>query len=130
MGKAILTPIDNPEKVVKASNCIMSDDATDVETYITQKSVGQSNYVELTVNVEYTCPCDGYFQLNATATSNRYVYGYVNDALLVVATTSVSANTLGYTINSIFVRKGSKLKFQRDNSNTGTARFYALSALS
>lgn len=34
MGKAILTPIDNPEKVVKASNCMMSDGVTDVETAI------------------------------------------------------------------------------------------------
>lgn len=28
MGKAILTPIDNPEKVVKASNCIKEDGET------------------------------------------------------------------------------------------------------
>ena len=34
MGKAILTPIDNPEKVVKASNCYLSDGTTDVETEI------------------------------------------------------------------------------------------------
>lgn len=130
MGKAIVVPIDNPEKVVKASNCLMNDGATSIETYVTEKGVEQTNYVELTVNVEYTCPCDGYFQLNATATSNRYVYGYVNNVLLVAATTSVSANSLGYTINAIFVRKGSKLKFQRDGSNAGTARFYALSPLS
>ena len=31
MGKAALIPIDNPEKVVKASNCIMGDGTTSVE---------------------------------------------------------------------------------------------------
>lgn len=113
----------------KAIKCLMSDGQSSIEEYVTQKSVGQSNYVELTVNVEYTCPCDGYFHLNATATSNRYVYGYVNNVLLLSATTSVASNTLGYTINSVFVRKGSKLKFQRDGSNAGSARFYALSSL-
>lgn len=35
MGKAILTPIDNPEKVVKASNCLMSDGQTSVEDMVT-----------------------------------------------------------------------------------------------
>ena len=39
MGKAILTPIDNPEKVVKASNCLMSDGQTSVEEMLNQGSV-------------------------------------------------------------------------------------------
>ena len=37
MGKAALIPIDNPEKKVKASNCLMSDGQTSVQDMLTWK---------------------------------------------------------------------------------------------
>ncbi len=42
MGKAILTPIDNPEKVVKASKCMMSDGQTSVGDILTRKTLSES----------------------------------------------------------------------------------------
>ena len=95
----------------------------DLYNYVTKNGVS-STYTELVAGSEYTCTSDGYFYLYATATSNRYAYGYVNNVLLFSATTSVASNSLGYTINSIFVRKGSKIKYVRDSSNTALGRFY------
>ena len=50
MGKAILTPIDNPEKVVKASNCMMSDGTTSVEDVIGEDTNG---WIRLSAYVYY-----------------------------------------------------------------------------
>lgn len=45
MGKGIVVPIDNPEKVVKASNCKMSDGQTSVEDALiyslTEQKIGR-----------------------------------------------------------------------------------------
>ena len=48
MGKAVLTPIDNPEKVVKASNCMMSDGQTDVETALGDKAYSKLDFTGIT----------------------------------------------------------------------------------
>lgn len=75
----------------------------------------------------YTTPSDGYLQLNATATTSTYIYcviyGGDNDQTKGIAV-SASFN-LSNSFNSIFVKKGMKIKVLA-NTNNGAALFKPL----
>lgn len=84
MGKAILTPIDNPEKVVKASNCMMSDGQTSVEEKIT------SGNILFTPSSGVTVMYNNSKKINGIA--------YI-DIFLRVSSTITSLTSMGYFTN-------------------------------
>lgn len=111
MGKAILTPIDNPEKVVKASNSLMSDGTTNVESAIgtintSMTKNGLAGGVSITSYSSanrYTIPNDGYVNLNNTSsqTATIRVYGSSGSGNMYVGGVGGS--------HAVFVRKGMKV---------------------
>ena len=76
--------------------------------------------VDLTSNVNYTCPSDGYFRVQCTSGSANYVLGYIEDTLMI--------NTGGVTsINpcvGTFVKQGMTLKYTGSTGSSG--KFYPL----
>lgn len=88
MGKAILTPIDNPEKVVKASNCIMSDEQTSVEDALKTPTVVDSTEVTSDTTL-------------GTITFRKYSNG-VKQVRIATSTVTTSGYTSGYIIPTAF----------------------------
>ena len=82
--------------------------------------------VVLTADVNYITPCDGYFQIGTSNSyGNNYAYGFVNGIILMTATANAgTVYTTGYPNSSVFVRKGSTIKFTKGDDGTG--KFYPL----
>lgn len=80
---------------------------------------------EMTKNVEYTAPTDGYFKIGFTTgvTSGEYTYGYINEILMNEIEVP-SGSPQVYHNRSIFVKKGMRLKFE--GSAHAGASFYSV----
>ena len=121
MGKAILTPIDNPEKVVKASNCIMSDGVTSVESALNATT---ANTKQSLGNIStYTPTKDGYLKV-ATNNSTSGAYVYISDAtsgMVLAVCNGFNANTGCFC--SAQVKKNKQYNFYSNPSATISAEF-------
>ena len=69
--------------------------------------------VSLTQNVDYTCPCTGYFQIQCGYEYGSYAKGVINNNVLMVVS---SSGTSGVTLvspprTSVIVKKGMVISF-------------------
>lgn len=81
--------------------------------------------ISLTANVDYTTLSDGYFVISfngGDVYGNHYVYATVNGVRLMSLNSPKTVATYGYENRSIFVRKGSVIKFEGDSIARGVFR--------
>ena len=107
-----------------ADKCMLADGAS-VEDRVTANTISSENVVSLTYNTEYTTLSDGYFRINCNAGSDTWATGKVNDITVIQCTSVPTQSANGFA--SIFVRKGSKIKFSGKNSTDAAGKFYPLS---
>lgn len=126
MGKAILTPIDNPEKIVKASNVFMSDGMTSVEDV-----VKDFEYKTATaISADFTATKNGYLFVKTSLvfTSQQHT-GWasvnVNGILAYDHTVNSPPLSSGYSYNSalIPIHKGDIVTFATTNCTWTTRNF-------
>ena len=75
--------------------------------------------ITLTDDTEYITLSDGYLRIRLSgspASANQYVYGYVNGEVMITINTPTSQTQTGYAYNSIFVRKGTPIKYTGTSS--------------
>lgn len=90
-----------------------------------------NNIIGTTVNISsytttaYVVPSDGYVQLAATSTTTTRIRAVLYGADASNSISISAAYTLGNTFNSIFVRKGMRIKIT-DNTNNGLVYFAPL----
>lgn len=114
MGKAILTPIDNPEKVVKASNCLMSDGVTSVEgafpemrTFsIPSTTIGSTTYTEIETNlpdnIGSKCLCGIYVSVSVDAIVCGFS-SYTNSVRLTLYNSAPVSQTFVGVVRAIYL---------------------------
>ena len=107
-----------------ADKCMLADGAS-VEDRVTANTISSENVVSLTYDTEYTTLSDGYFRINCNAGSDTWATGKVNDITVIQCTSVPTQSANGFA--SIFVRKGSKIKFSGKNSTDAAGKFYPLS---
>lgn len=91
-------------------------------------TVSTSTRVALTDNVEYTCPCDGYFRIyhaSGSGAVGAYCEGYINSATIACVASPSTGYTVASQMAAIFVREGMKIKFH-GTSGTSNGYFYPL----
>jgi hypothetical protein len=74
---------------------------------------------------EYTVPKDGYVSLGLDYTYGGYAYLQVNGVTMLQLSNGVNTNNAGFSMVSLFVRKGMKLKLGSTHGNY-TANFFPL----
>ena len=89
----------------------IKSDLTDLEIYTIGTFVDISSYT----STYYTTPCDGYAYVSAESGLAQVIIG------------DVAGHLFGINDQSIFVRKGSKLKYLNTSGVNPYARFYPLS---
>lgn len=76
----------------------------------------------LTKNVNYITPKDGYLKISfaqGSEVGNHYAYGSVNNQGLISINAGQSSPLYGYEFNSVFVRKGSTVKYDGSDQARG-----------
>lgn len=111
------TPLDSslPSDCSQAINQLKSN-LTELEKH----SLGTA--ISLTAGTEYTTLSDGYFRvaLGSSAGGSSYIYGQI-DGQNVITINGVSGGAIyGYPSNSVFVRKGTVIKYTGSSNSSAT----------
>ena len=75
--------------------------------------------IPLTANTEYTTTSDGYFRILSQSSANSYCYGYIDSTIVLALSNPTTVAMAGYLRDSIFVRKGTKIKFTGSTGASG-----------
>lgn len=81
--------------------------------------------ISLTANTDYLTLSDGYFTLTfngGDVSGNHYAYGSINGVRVLSLNSPKTVATYGYECDSVFVRKGSTIKFEGDSLARGAFR--------
>lgn len=82
--------------------------------------------VQLTDNVEYTCPSDGYFRIYCAQTAGSSCAGYIDgQELMYLAANSTAPSLAHYILQAVYVRQGTKIKYT-GTSSYSNGYFYPL----
>lgn len=80
--------------------------------------------MQLTYDTEYTTLADGYFRIVIGAISSaHYINGYIGNSHVM----GICGSSSYSQVMSLFVRKGTKIRYSGDDSSSGLAQFYPLS---
>lgn len=112
--------------ITSANNRIQENTGsiTNINAEITEmKKTSFGSEVTLTNNVDYITPKDGYFVIKfaeGSVTGEHYVYGDVNNHGIMSLNAGQTHSLYNYQLNSIFVRKGSTIKFVGSSEARGS----------
>ena len=94
-----------------------------VNSDLEKHNIEADTAIDLNLDIEYICPCDGYLRIIAPNTQNGYTVAYLNGITIMRV---VSYGTFSLPpISVMFLRKGSQV--QVSSTPGGVARFYPLS---
>lgn len=113
------------DKTVNAPSIHIVEDAiTTINDNLSKTTISTDTRIALTYNTEYTTLTDGYFRIAVNGiASSHIVAGYIN-GVTVMALCGSGTNS---QFMSLLVRKGTKIKYNGDNSSSGDGYFYPLS---
>lgn len=94
----------------------------DVLDTMKNHTISSSTAVTLTYNTPYTTTSDGYFKFGAAVGAGNYVSCYVDAEYLFLLPATSGAAAYG----SLYVRKGTVIKFSGGSSGTTNGTFYPL----
>lgn len=106
---------------------IVKDGLDEINDNLSKTTISQDTKVILTKNTEYTTLADGYFRIQSEL-GDRYVTGYINNITVMQLLPKTSSSS-GANLESmsIFVRKGTKIKYECSTTSTGASGvFYPL----
>lgn len=103
----------------------VGDEVSDINDRISTNAISNDTRITLSYNTEYVTLVDGYLRIFCNSGGNCWVTGYINNVALLQATTVPGQTAAG--VNAIFVRKGSKIKYSGNSSESTTGYFYPLS---
>jgi hypothetical protein len=102
------------------------DAIDEINDKLSKTHISSETGINLTYNTEYTTLSDGYFRVYNTGGSSgnvKYVLGRIDGVVIMEVTNDTPIPNCA----SIFVRKGSVIKYKASDSSFGSAKFFPLS---
>lgn len=102
------------DRVVELSD--KTDAMSDTLEELTKDFSSMGQEVNLTNNVSFTCPEDGYLYLFCNKNAGQSGYGYVNGKTVLYISTPAEHNLASYIGASVFVKKGAVIRYGTNSS--------------